>query len=284
MAVHSIRLTTLLLITLFSINNLSAQIGQLALSPNQTLKQSIAKTDITIEYSRPAIRGRIIFGDLVPYGKLWRTGANRNTKITFSEKVMMGDSIVSPGTYALLTIPEKDSWTVYLYNETHHWEAPSDFSMEKVVAQAEVKPQTLDHVVHSLTIMPENMTNDGFDLSVSWEKTKVFIPINLTTEEAMSKLIDNVLSGPDATDYYHAARYRLQSGREIDQALLWIDKAIDMTGEAKWWQLNIKADCHIELRQTNKAKEVIAQGKAMTKDSEFAYGYFERLEKKLNRL
>ncbi len=275
---------TLFIVTLcFVFTPSIAQIGILALSPLQELKQTIGKTDVTIVYSRPALRGRIIFGELEPYGKIWRTGANRNTKITFSEEVIINDSRVKPGTYAIFTKPEKDNWQVYFYNETDHWEVPEDFDESKVVAQLNVPTHQTEQLYQSLTILPENLTNDRFDLSIAWEHTKVWIPIQLTTEEKMSQAIADVLSGPDVGDYYQAARYRLESKRDIPQALEWINKAIEMSETREWWLDLIKAECLFELGQSPTALELIASAKQLDAvvDNEFRMGYLVRLEKKI---
>ena len=137
----------LLLITLaFTMSYaVNAQISTPAPSPFSTIEQKVGLTDVTLEYSRPAMRGRTIFGNLVPFGKIWRTGANANTKITFSEDVMVGDKTLKAGSYAIFTIPQADKWEVVFYTETGGG-TPSELDMEKVAAKvtAEVYPLGMD--------------------------------------------------------------------------------------------------------------------------------------------
>lgn len=255
--------------------NTQAQIGRLALSPLQVLKQTIAKTDITITYSRPAKRGREIFGGLEPFDKIWRTGANRNTKIEFSEDVMIGQTRLEKGTYAILTKPNPKNWEVYFYTDTDNWEVPEPWETDKVAAQISVPTIPLNDIVQSLTISIDDITNEQFIMSIMWDKTKVAVPIALTTEEQMSKTIEDVLNGPDEDDYYLAAQYQMETGKKLEEALVWIDKAIALRENAAWWDYRIKALVLLGLDRKSEAKTVATKGLELAKKRNSAYGVRE---------
>jgi len=238
-----------------------AQIGRLALSPVQKVEQNIAKTDITLTYSRPAMRERVIFGGLVPYDVMWRTGANRNTKIEFTNDVLIKGKELKKGEYAIFTKPGKSSWEIYFYSETTHWEVPEGegWDAEKVALQVSVPSIALRDKVQSLSISFDDLTNDAFNLSIAWENTKVLIPIELNTEEMMSEAIDAALNGPHANDYYSAAVYRHESGRDLEQALAWCQMGIDKREAPVWWEFTQKCDILIKMKRPTKEILPIAE-------------------------
>lgn len=269
----------LLSICFISYGTTQAQIGRLALSPLQTLHQKIAKTDITITYSRPAKRGRDIFGGLEPFDKIWRTGANRNTKIEFSEDVIIGGTRLEKGTYAILTKPNPKNWEVYFYTDTHNWEVPEPWETDKIAAQINVPTILLAHTVQSLTIGIDDITNEQCVMSIMWDKTKVAVPITLTTEEQMSKIIEDVLNGPDEDDYYLAAQYRMESGENLEEGLTWINKAIELRPKAAWWDYRIKAMTLLGLERKSDVKPIAVKGLELAKKRNSAYAIkeFERI-------
>lgn len=231
----------------------NAQIGRLHLSPVQTIQQNIAKTDITVNYSRPAMRDRVIFGGLVPYDQMWRTGANRNTKIEISADVLIQGQELKKGEYAIFTKPGKSSWEIFFYNETTHWEVPEgeEWDEEKVVVKISVPSIKTETTVQSFTISIDDITNNHFNLSLSWENTKVQIPIDLKTEETMMATIEDALNGPDANDYFSAARYRHESGKDLEQALAWCEKGIEIREEPVWWEYSQKCDILLKMNRSN---------------------------------
>lgn len=218
-----------------------AQIQTPAASPEQTLTQNVGLSSVTVQYSRPAMRGRTIFGDLVPMDKLWRTGANKNTLITFESDATVGGSPLKAGTYALYTVPSKDEWTVYFYTETENWGLPGSWDEGKIAAVYKVKAKSLYNEVESFTITIESVTDSGADLTLSWENVSVTIPFGFDTESAVMKTIERTMSGPTDRDYYQAAVYFLNAGKDINKAKTWIDKAIDMRNEPAYWYYRQKA-------------------------------------------
>src|SRR5690606_16197218 len=170
--------------------SMSAQIQVPAPSPSAKLQQKVGLTDVTIEYSRPSMRGRTIFGDLVPYGQLWRTGANAKTKITFSDDVKVGGTELKAGTYAIFTKPEADKWEVIFYTDTEGGGVPAELDQSKVAASvtAEVFPIPFD--IETFGIDVNSITNNGANLEFFWEKTYVAVPFEVPTETKAMASID----------------------------------------------------------------------------------------------
>ena len=222
--------------------SMSAQIQTPAPSPFAKLEQKVGLTDVTIEYSRPSIKGRTIFGDLVPYGKVWRTGANAKTKITFSDDVKVGGKDLKAGTYAILTKPEAQKWEVIFYTDTEGG-APAELDQSKVAASvsAEVFPIPFD--IETFGIDINNITNDGANLEFFWAKTFVIVPFEVPTETKAMASIDEVMASPNATsgDYMQAAGYYFSEDKDIKKAKEWIDKAVKMSDDAPFWMLRQQA-------------------------------------------
>lgn len=206
-------------------------------SPDATLEQTVGLTEVSINYSRPSLKGRTIFGDLVPYDQLWRTGANGNTIISFSDPVTMGDQTLAKGSYALYTKPGKGSWEVYFYTATDNWGNPTDWDESKVAARLSVTPVNFPFKVETFTISIDDLSANGAVLGVLWENTYVGIPFGVPSEEKAMASIESALNGPKATDYFSAAVYYLEEGKDLKQAEQWMDKAIGMHEQPPFWML-----------------------------------------------
>jgi len=131
-----------ILLSLFVValsTNITAQLKTPAPSPSSKIEQKVGLTDVTVEYSRPSMKGRAVFGNLVPYGKLWRTGANQNTKVTFSDDVTIDGKTLKKGTYAVYTKPGKDAWEVLFYSDTNNWGTPQNWDDAKVAVSTTAK-------------------------------------------------------------------------------------------------------------------------------------------------
>ncbi|MDO6596951.1 DUF2911 domain-containing protein [Oceanihabitans sp. 2_MG-2023] len=223
----------------FTVN---AQIETPQPSPFSKVEQKVGLTDFTLEYSRPGVKGRTVFGDLVPYGKVWRTGANLRTKITFNNPITIGGKELKAGTYAIFTIPQATKWEIIFYTEYAGGGAPATLDESKVAARVTAEVHEIPFNVETFTIDLNNLSNSGATLEFIWEKTYVGIPFTVPTDVAVSKNIEKVMAGPAAGDYYAAADYYLQEGKDINKAKVWIDKAIEMSnGDAKFWQLRRQA-------------------------------------------
>lgn len=216
---------------------MNSQIKTPAPSPSSKLEQVVGLTDVTIDYSRPSIKGRTIFGDLVPYGKVWRTGANARTKITFGEDVLVDGKEVKAGTYAIFTIPSEDYWDVILYTEFSGSGAPAEIDQSKVATKMTLKTQLLEKDVQSLTIDISTITNSTASINIYWAQTKVTFDILVQTDVVAMRSIKKAMSGPTVGEYYQSAVYFLNNDKDIKLAKEWIDKAIEMSDNPRFWQL-----------------------------------------------
>jgi hypothetical protein len=223
---------------------LNAQVKTPQSSPNSTLSQVVGLTDVMINYSRPSAKGRTIFGDLVPFGKLWRTGANANSTVSFSEDVLINGATLKKGKYAIFTTPKADMWEVVFYTDTDNWGTPEEWNANKVAVVTNVDPIGLGNNVETLTIAINNITNDSATLDISWEKTMVSVKFIVPTQKAAMASIEKTLAGPTAGDYFSSAQYLLQSNGDMNKALEYINKATAMTkpgAEVPFWYLRQKS-------------------------------------------
>ena len=229
-------------------------------SPFSKIEQTVGLTKVTLEYSRPAMRGRKIFGDLVPFDKVWRTGANANTKITFDTDITIGKTTVKAGSYAIYTKPGAKSWEVMLYGTTDNWGTPQQWDDTKVVATATVTPQQMPMPIESFTITFDDLTNNSAVIGILWENTYVGLPFTVPTDAAVMASIEEVMKGnPNDRAYFDAAVYYLSENKDINQAVEWIDKAIEMTkAEPKFWYLRQQSLIHAK---AGKKESAIAAAK-----------------------
>ncbi len=208
---------------------LEAQVKTPAPSPKSVLNQVVGLTDVTVEYSRPSAKGRIVFGDLVPFGKVWRTGANANTTVSFSDDVVINGTTLKKGKYALYVMPKADMWEVIFYTATDNWGTPENWDEKKVAVQINVDPIALGNNVETFTIGINNLTNDSGSLDISWEKTMVSVKFDVPTQKTANASIEKALAGPTAGDYFSSGQYYLQSNGDLGKALDYLNKAISMT-------------------------------------------------------
>ncbi|MGB5273045.1 MAG: DUF2911 domain-containing protein [Flavobacteriaceae bacterium] len=228
---------SLLLVILMGVFTAQAQIDTPAPSPFSKLEQKVGLSDVTIEYSRPSMRGRTIFGDLVPFDQLWRTGANSYTLITFSSDVKIDGKDVKAGTYSIFTKPGKTTWEVFFYTDTQGGGTPSDWDDSKVAAKVTVPVNQMQTPVETFTIDLDDLNDNGATLGMLWEKTYVGVKFEVPTDAQVSAAIDRVMAGPGAGDYYAAAVYYLNANKDINKAKEWMDKAMSMTAKPAFWQL-----------------------------------------------
>jgi hypothetical protein len=216
-----------------------AQIKTPAASPGAKLEATVGLTNIVVEYSRPSKNGRKIFGDLVPYNTLWRTGANKNSTISFSDNVKIGGTEVKKGTYAIFTKPGMSSWDVYFYSDTENWGNPEKWDDAKVAAKVSVKPNQVN-TIETFTLNIGNLTNESCQLEIVWDNQSVPVKIDVPTDKIVSSAIAQVMAGPSAGDYYNAARYYREAKKDLKQSLAWMNKSIEM-GNDKFWVLRQKS-------------------------------------------
>jgi hypothetical protein len=218
-----------------------AQLKTPQASPKATVFQTVGLTDVEIVYSRPAARGRAVFGNLVPFGKVWRTGANENTTISFSEDVTIDGKIVPKGKYALYTIPKIESWEVIFYSTTNNWGTPETWNEANVVLRTTVKEEALTKPVESFTISISNLDSNFAYLDMAWENSSVSMKFEVPTQKVTLANIEKALAGPTSGDYFSAAQYIFQSNGDNAKALTYVDKALEMSTEKPYWYTRLKS-------------------------------------------
>ncbi len=229
--------TLLFLFAFTMIYSVNAQIETPQPSPLGKLEQRVGLTDINIEYSRPGVKGRTIFGGLEAFDKVWRTGANARTTITFSTDATIDGQTLEAGTYALFTKPGVETWEVYFYSDYKGGGVPQDWDDNKVAVKTTVKPMEIPFSVETLTLDINNIKTSSATLELMWDKTYISIPFEVPTDKLVSAKIDKIMSGPSAGDYYASAVYYSESGKDINKAKEWMDKAMSMTKTPGFWQL-----------------------------------------------
>ncbi|GAB3760790.1 DUF2911 domain-containing protein [Spirosoma pomorum] len=248
-----------ILFTLCSGSIAQAQLKVPAASPLQTTKQNFALGDITLEYSRPAVKGRTVFGDLVPYDKVWRTGANATSKITFSSDVKLEGKDVKAGTYGLFTIPGKSSWEVMLSTDLGLGANVGAYKKENEVVRVQVKPTTLANRVENFTINIADIKPSSAVLEIMWDKTRVPVTITADIDQTILKNIETSLAS-DKPAYFEAASYYYDTNRDLKQALNWVNKATEQNPKAFWMML-LKA--RLEFKLNEKANAIASAEKTV---------------------
>lgn len=221
-------------------------------SPTQTIKQDFALSAVELSYSRPAVKERKIFGDLVPYGKVWRTGANQATTVTFGEEVTFGDKKIPAGKYGLLTIPDAGEWTVILSKQLDVT-SPAAYKQDQDVARVKAKPDELPFAIESFMMVFDNIKPASMNLVILWDKTAVTIPITSDVDTKVMTQIDNLMN-KDNRPYFNAAMYYMNNGKDLNKALAWFDKAIEQEPKG-FWVYHQKANA---LAKLGKKQEAVA--------------------------
>jgi tetratricopeptide (TPR) repeat protein len=265
-----------LLITLCS--NINAQTLKVpAPSPTQTLDQAFALSNIKIEYSRPGIKNRVVFGDLVPYGKVWRTGANAATKITFGDTVTVEGNIVKPGTYALYSIPDKNEWTIMLYKDLNLAGDVVNYKSEDELCRFKVKPTTIPMKVETFTINVTDITMNTAKIEILWENTAVEFNVTANIDSKVMKSIDAALE-KDTRPYFSAASYYYENNKDLNKALTWVNQAIDLNPKA-YYMVHLKAK--IQMKQKDYKGAIESAEKSMALAKEAKSDDYVRLNEKL---
>ena len=215
----------------FSFAN-AQQLRTPAPSPAQTIKQDFGLSDIELSYSRPGVKDRKIFGDLVPYGKVWRTGANNATTITFGDEVMIVGKKVPAGKYGLLTIPGEDEWTMIISKQTDV-SSPAAYKESEDVVRVKAKPAKVGMKAETFTMQFANVQAESVELHMRWDDLLVSLPITANVEEKVMAQINNLMN-KDNRPYFGAAMYYIEKGKDMNQALAWLDKAVEQNPNAFW--------------------------------------------------
>jgi hypothetical protein len=265
------------LLFIFSSNFLVAQTLNIPpASPLQTVNQQFATSNIEISYSRPSVNNREVFGEVVPFDAVWRTGANRATTIFFGEDVTVNGTKLTKGKYGLLTIPSKSEWTIILSKDTTVTSANA-YKQENDAVRISAKPTTLLSNVETFTIAVENIKTDEAQIVLSWDKTAVSFTVKADIDTKIMAQIEEVMS-KDTRPYYQAAAYYFNNDKDFDKALLWVNKAIESRPDA-FWMTHMKAK--ILLKQM-KFNEAIIAAEVSKKQAEAAdYAEYVKMNDKL---
>jgi tetratricopeptide (TPR) repeat protein len=227
-------------------------------SPFTKIEQKVGLTDVTLEYSRPGARDREIFGELVPFDKVWRTGANENTKISFSDEVTIQGQKLKAGTYAIYTIPNENQWEVIFYSDASNWGNPEEWDEEKVALKATAQVDQLPFEMETFTIMIDDLKRDSAALNFVWDNTVASLRFEVPTEKKAMASIEKVMNGPGAGDYFAAATYYHDANKDLEKAYTWINKALEMGNPNAYWILRRKSLIAADL---DKKEEAIATAK-----------------------
>ncbi|MCB0329303.1 MAG: DUF2911 domain-containing protein [Bdellovibrionales bacterium] len=243
-------------------------------SPQSTVSQQIGVTDVSVSYSSPGVKERTVFGELVPYGEVWRTGANSCTTFKTEDEVTVGGKNLPAGEYCLFTIPNKDSWTV-IFNKDKRQFAAIDYDKTKDVLRVSASPEKTDFR-ERMTFLFENVTDSQADLVLEWEKTLVRLPIQTDTKKlAMQKI--RSLNSDSYWDYLSAARHLKDKEKDLNLALQMIDKSI--AKEKTWFNTYVKGDILAAKGDFAKATQYANEAMKL-KDESPLYTFFgPRIEK-----
>ncbi len=230
----------LALVSLLSLNSVSQaqSVKMPAPSTSQTIKQEFALSSIELVYSRPNAKGRTVFGDLVPFGKMWRLGANAATKVTFGDDVKVGGMPVKAGSYVIYAIPTATEWEIVINKGLTNW-GIDGYKAEEDVARFKVKTMAMPMANETFTMQVANVMPASADIHIMWDKTAVAIPVVTEIDAKITAQIDKAMN-IDSRPYFQAASYYFEAGKDIDKALAWSTKAIELNPEA-FWIMHLKA-------------------------------------------
>ncbi|MDG1690131.1 MAG: DUF2911 domain-containing protein [Flavobacteriales bacterium] len=267
----------LLLSAIFCYSFISAQIKSPQPSPTATITQKVGISNISVEYSRPGAKERKIFGGLVSYGEMWRTGANKATKITFDENCVFGGAKVKKGSYSLFTIPGEKEWTVVLNKNTELW-GVGEYDEENQVCSIVAKAIETKDFTESFTIDFGTFQSFSAIMSLKWANTKIDIKIeSLEAKKLEKQYLELLTKGPSANDYYNGAKFFADNTSEYEMALEWINTAIDKRPDAFWMQFH-KARILKKMGNNKESISVAEEVIALAKEKKEDYGYIKRSE------
>lgn len=240
-----------------------AQISVPQPSPLAKINHKIGLTDFTVSYSRPSVKNRKIFGELVPYDQLWRTGANAATAIQFTDDTKFEGQFLRAGKYVLFAIPGNDSWTIVINKDTALW-GTDGYKEENDALRFKVNTKQLPNKIETFTIDFNDLTNNSANLNLSWENTQVSVKIEVDVDsKVMEQIREKILQSKDvsATTYYQAARYYFDTNRDLNKALEWVNASLSK--EEKYWVMTLKSrieaglgDYKSAISTATKAKEL----------------------------
>ena len=251
----------LLLLSLIIVTSSFAQLKSPNASPRSNISQIIGLVSVNLDYSRPSKKSREIFGALVPYNKIWRTGANNPTTISFSDYVKINNQLISAGEYHLYSVPTESTLDLVIYEKTDAWGSLPTFDKSKVIARVSSDFIDLSNTVETFTISFENISNNGSTLNIMWDNKLAIYNIDALTKDKMINNINNVMNNnPSSNDYSRAAMYYFEEDIDIEKAMEWINKAYKDSDNLRYWHLRYKALIYEKAGKLNKALEYAESG------------------------
>ena len=234
---------------LLLIDSANAQINMPAASPKFELKGTVGLAEVKVIYSRPSARGREVAGNLIPYDKVWRTGANASTKISFSEDVKVNGNDVPAGEYALYTLFTEETATI-IFSKNLTWWGSLGYDEAEDQLRFDVPVKHPSSHYETFTISFSDFTSNSANLNMKWEHTKAMFSIETEVDSKVmadikAQVIDSKPENPGV--YYQAASYFLDTGRDSKQALEWIEKAIEGSEKEQYWTFHLKAKIQAKL-------------------------------------
>ncbi len=237
-------------------------------STTQTIKQNFALSSIELTYSRPGIKGRKIFGSLVPFEQVWRTGANDANVLTFGDTVFINGTKINPGKYGIVSIPHEKSWTLIITKQLDVT-GPDSYKQDQDVVRVEAKTREMSETIETFTMQFANVTSGSCELHLMWDKTAVSLPITTNTEEKMMAQISQLMK-MDNRPYYNTATYYINNGKDLNQALTWLNKAIELEPDVlrnHYQRANVLAKMGKKEEAKTAAKKGIEMAKVQKNDN-----------------
>lgn len=243
------------------------------LSPITEITQEVALTEVKLSYSRPSAKGRKVFGELVPFGEIWRTGANASTKLTFTEDVKINGNELKAGTYALYTIPGEKEWTIIIHTNTRHRALSGNvYKQEEDAFRFSVTPERTDNFVETFTIAFTDLQTASCDLTLSWENTEVRFRIDFDVDSRIAAQIaelEKAEGGMSPMNYFLAAEYNFHNDKDMDQAHRWIMTALEKSPKNSRFGL-LRARILDKAGKRDEALKVIAEANAWAREAKNA--------------
>jgi hypothetical protein len=238
-----------------------AQLQSPVASPRAKVSQKVGLVNINLDYSRPSKKGRTIFGNLVPFNQIWRTGANQATTISFSDDVKINNQLVEKGEYHVYSVPRESKLDLVIYEKTDAWGSLKSFDESLIKARVSSDFYDLPFAVETFTISFGDISNAGASFNLSWDNKIAIYVIDVLTKEKMLNDINEIMDGePSVADYRKAAIYFFEENINIDKALKWIDIAFKDSDDLPYWQLRYKALIYEKAGKINKAKKYAKKG------------------------
>jgi len=253
---------------------LAAQLDMPSASPRGTLLQEVGLAQVVVEYGRPGVKGRTIFGGLLPYGQLWRTGANASTKLSLDRDADFGGMRLPAGDYALYTIPKQESWTVIVSENTELW-GTAGYDPADDALRLEVPVTRTEEPTETFTIDFRGFHMDGAELVLRWEHVEIAVPVRIDSA--------TVIGPVPANTYFDAAKYYVEAGKSRSQAAEWVELAVEQQPEA-FWMVYFRADLARQAGDLDTARQWATRARDLAAEAQSDFGYVERSEALLTDL